>query len=149
MHEMKTKPSGIIFPRAFFLCAILPALVMVGCGGNKGGQINGHVSADGKPVTAGTLVLAPVPKSAEDMNAGAPTSIPIQPDGTFLAKTSATGTYRAVYTPPAAEHPPGYTPMPSEPAPESPFAGLTLKQNEFEISRGQNELTIELVRPTP
>ena len=149
MHGMNNNPKGKPFPRAFFLCAVLPALLVVGCGGNKGGQINGQVSANGQPVTAGTLVLAPVPKSDGDTNAGAPTSIPIQPDGTFLAKTSATGTFRAVYTPPAAEHPPGYTPMPSEPAPESPFAGLTLRENEFEITKGENTLSIELVRPTP
>jgi hypothetical protein len=113
-------------------------------------EITGRVvTPEGQPVTAGTLVFSPVPKGDDDTNPGAPVPVQIQPDGSFKANVAVVGTMRVVYTPPGPDYPEGYTPAPSEPAPVSPFAGLSPMQNEVEVTKGENTLDIGMVRPTP
>lgn len=101
---------------------------------------------NGKPVTAGTLVLSPDTKEKEP---GAPASIPIQADGTFSSRNVPVGLCKVIYMAPSPAFPEGYVPKPSEPAPVSPYAALAAKTSETTINSGSNTLDIELGPAAP
>src|SRR5579872_4948167 len=62
-----------------FLC--LPFLVLAGCSGS-GATISGKVTANGKEVTEGTIIISPV-SSPGDTSPGKPALTPVQSDGSY------------------------------------------------------------------
>lgn len=139
-------------PRVFGLLLVVLSLQLVGCGGGNLAQVTGKVTANGQPVTEGTLLFSPIAGSTEGEGA-IPATAEIQSDGTFTVSTekpgdgAAVGKHRISYTPPIPEAPDwdGYGKKPE--VPKSPFAGFTPTTAEVEIKSGANELTIELAPP--
>ncbi len=139
-------------PRVFGLLLVVLSLQLVGCGGGNLAKVTGNVTANGQPVTEGTLLFSPVAGSAGSEGA-LPATAEIQSDGTFTVGTenpgdgAAVGKHRVSYTPPALVLPEwdGYGKKPE--VPKSPFDGFTPTTAEVEIKSGANELTIELAPP--
>ena len=128
------------------LALILPAVVLVGCGGRTGKMV-GKVTFNGQPVTGGRLTFVPVPKEGE-RTPGLPASAEVKPDGSYEVGSGAVvGRLRLSYTPPPADWPPGVEPIPSVPPPQSPFTGAVPQVNEVEVKAGANTIDIELVAP--
>jgi hypothetical protein len=122
----------------------LVAATAVGCSGNNLSSVKGKVMAFGKPVTAGTLIFAPV---RQDSNPGASASVLLKSDGTFESGSVVPpGTCKVTYVAPAPAYPEGHVPKPSEPAPLSPFSGLVAKVKDVAIKPGHNTIDLELVR---
>lgn len=111
--------------------------------------VSGTVTADGQPVTSGTITLAPVAAGGSSEAAGGPVSGAIGPDGKFkVAEGTVVGKHRVMFSPPAVEQPEwdGYgTPPAKVPV---PYEGMVAKESEVDIKAGTNELTIELVKGT-
>lgn len=129
--------------RGLVLSCTLGLLTLTGCGSNGGAKVTGKVTFQGQPVTGGTLVFAPVAQG--EKNPGAPGTATISKDGSFTAATRVReGKCTVSYNAPMAEFPPGYTPRPSEPAPQSPFTNLMVKDKEIEL-KGGTPVNIELV----
>ena len=127
----------------FALGLVFVSLASVGCG--AGSSVSGKVTADGKPVTGGSITLAPVATSGDEA-AGAPVAAPVNSDGTFsIPEKTVTGKHRVMYSPPSVESPEwdGYGTPPK--APEQPYAGMTAKETEVEITSGSKNLAVELV----
>jgi len=132
------------------LSLVLSVVLLTGCGGGSKGVVSGKVTtkALGKdePVTGGTLTFAPV---AQGGNPGAPVSVEIKPEGTYSVSGVVPGKCKVIYVPPPATYPPGHTPKPSEPAPESRFKNLVPSQQEIEVKAGNNTIDIEMVIGKP
>jgi len=126
------------------LCVTFSAVILAGCGGGENvASVNGKVTAEGKAVTAGTLIFAPVPEGKS--NPGKPAVVEVKSDGTFSSKAVVVGKSTIVYNSPSPAYPEGYTPKPSEPAPVSPFSGLIPETKEVEV-KSDTTLEIKLVR---
>ncbi|PQO45840.1 hypothetical protein C5Y93_11320 [Blastopirellula marina] len=123
----------------------LPCIALCfGCGANSGlANVSGTVTADGKPVTGGTITYIP---SAE----GKPGSGEVQADGTFTITTYKDGDGAVVgegtisYTAPSVEIPEDL--QPGQPLPSSPYSGLKPSDPKVSIQSGKNTLTVELVK---
>jgi hypothetical protein len=133
--------------RDLALCvAALLATAIAGCGGNGKASVTGTVVADGKPVTEGTLIFAPV-----EGTTASPATGPIRPDGTFVLGTAAAadgaaiGRHQVLYNapPPVGPQWDGYGTPPERKF--SPFQGFSPKVKEVEVKAGSNKFTIELV----
>ena len=132
---------------AIALCVVLPMMAVVGCsGGSKVGKVTGKVTYQGKPVTGGSLVFAPVPAQG-DSAPGAPATVTIDADGSYKTTSGAVvGQCKVLYTAPSGL-PEGYVAKPSVAPPKSPFLDLVPKQKEVEVKAGDNTIDIELVKP--
>ncbi|MDX1946603.1 MAG: hypothetical protein SFU86_14470 [Pirellulaceae bacterium] len=138
----------VLFPLQVALlgCALLP---LAGCGNKSLAPVKGKVVSGGQPVTEGGLLFTPLAAG----NTAAPATGIIQPDGTFTLGTegerdgAAIGKHQVKYTPPQPTGPEwdGYGTPPAKTY--SPFHGFVPKETEVEIKAGENELTIELVKP--
>lgn len=130
---------------------------LVGCGGSEDfptTPVSGKVAYNGQPVKGGSVTLSPIAGS-EGKPAGQPVGKPataeVGDDGTFTLSTysdkdgAVLGKHRVSYSPPVAEVENTSSGGHSQ-APKSPYAGLTPKQLEVEISEDTNELTIELTK---
>lgn len=128
-----------------FVSAIASSLALTfllsGCGARTG-KVSGKVTAEGKPVTGGTLVFSP-----DAANPGRPATVTVGADGSFSSNSVVIGKDTVIYNAPPAQYPPGYTPQPSEPAPESPFVGLVPETKVIEVKR-DTPLEIKLVPAT-
>lgn len=131
--------------------ALLACAALVGCGagGAAKAPVKGKVVANGQPVTAGTVMFAPV--GGQD-NAVAVAG-QIQTDGTFVMSTDragdgvAIGKHQVSYSAPDAEV--TETTDGSDPVVKlSPYVNLVVQQPDVEVKAGQNDMTIELV-PRP
>ena len=138
-----------------FLYLLMMTVLVAGCGGNGSkAPVKGKLMADGKPVTEGTLMFAPIAatNAAGGPDSAAPALGPIQTDGTFVVGTNSTsdgaaiGRHLVTYTapPPPASNWDGYGTPPVRKF--SPFEGFVPKEKEIEVKAGQNELTIELMK---
>jgi hypothetical protein len=128
-----------------------------GCGGKGATQpVTGKVTFNGKPVTGGSLTFSAIAgEGVKESNPSA--TAEIQSDGSFTLTTrkegdgAVVGRYRVSYSSPAPEGsdeepgdgPTDYSKLP----PPSPYDGLEPKTKEIEITKGSNEITIELVKP--
>ena len=116
---------------------------VVGCGGAGGIVIKGKVEADGKPVTNGMLNIT---QKVGNDKTGATAAAKIGPNGEFVTPPEVKeGPAKITFVSPGPEYPAGYTPKPSEPAPESPYSKMKVKDEEVVIKAG-TLLTIELIK---
>jgi hypothetical protein len=108
---------------------------------------------NGSPVTGGSLTFSPI--ASEQTEAGKPATGTVQPDGTFTLGTykpgdgAVIGRHRVSYSAPspdAATQPPADGGHDQGPPP-SPYAGLVPETKEVEVASGENNITIELVKP--
>lgn len=116
---------------------------VVGCGGSGGIVVKGKVEADGKPVTNGMLNIT---QKIGDGKTGATAAAKIGANGEFVTPPEVKeGPAKITFVSPGPEFPAGYTPKPSEPAPESPYSKMKVKDEEIVIKSG-TPLTIELIK---
>lgn len=119
------------------------AFAVLGCGESGGGLvIKGKVEANGKPVTNGMLNITQ--KIGEDKT-GRTVAAKIGDNGEFVTPPEVKeGPAKITFVAPGPEFPAGYTPKPSEPAPESPYSKMKVKEAEIVIKSG-TPLNIELI----
>jgi len=141
MHTMRIVELRRNVFRILGICLAFTAVVFAGCG-TPTAKLSGKVTGEGVAVTAGTLVFTPT----EANSGGTPVTISIKSDGTYETTTAPLGKVAVSYLAPPAAYPAGYEPKPSEPAPESPFAGLIVEKKDFEVKAGNNTLDIPLIR---
>ncbi len=125
---------------------LLLAVGLCGCSGGSA-TVSGKVTAEGKEVTAGTIVLSPV-AGADKPLPGKPGMADVRPDGSYslALEAGASGLanqFSVRFTPP---------PVQSTAATANdvviPFLGMAPKPAEVEIKPGKNVIDIELV-PLP
>ena len=129
--------------RAAVFCLALPLATLVGCGGGTGAKVSGKVTANGQPVTGGTLNFIPTEAG------GVPASGAVQSDGAYTLTTqgaagATVGKNNISYVPPASTA--GSSPE-GRPPPPPPYTGLQPKPAEVEVKAGTNTIDIELVPP--
>ena len=119
------------------------AIAVVGCGGGGGGiVVKGKVEADGKLVTNGMLNITQ--KIGNDKT-GRTVAAKIGSNGEFVTPPEVKeGPAKITFVSPGPEYPAGYSPKPSEPAPESPYSKMKVKDEDVVIKSG-TLLTIELI----
>ena len=116
---------------------------VVGCGGSGGIVVKGKVEADGKPVTNGMLNIT---QKTGDGKTGATAAAKIGSNGEFVTPPEVKeGPAKITFVAPGPEYPAGYTPKPSEPAPESPYIKMKVKDEEVVIKAG-TLLNVELIK---
>ncbi|NLF72329.1 MAG: hypothetical protein GX575_25115 [Candidatus Anammoximicrobium sp.] len=141
----------------FSLVSVGLLVTLLGCGGGGAptGKVSGKVTADGKPVTSGSLTFAPA-----DGTVGKPAIAAVKADGSYTLSTYASGDgavvgrHKVLYSPGSSESGQQEVQIPepgkhdeAKPA-EVPFSGLVPKEAEVEVKAGTNEINIELV-PQP
>lgn len=134
--------------------AEVPLFLILGmglCGCSAGSAtVSGKVTADGKEVTSGGVVLSPV--AVEGNFPGKPGVADIRSDGTYLldlepGDSGLAQRFIVRFTPPPP-HPAPNAPkdLPPEDLPLiAPYQGLIPKQAEVELKPGRNVVDIELV----
>jgi hypothetical protein len=145
MNGIQTMPMR---SSGYLLASLLVLAAVCGCGGGLTTlSLKGKVSQDGQAVNGGNLVFVP---SATDGKAAAtsPVVTRIQQDGTFNVQVVA-GQYTVQYEAPQISGDAGEWDGKGAPPQMqlSPYAGLVVKQKELDISAGNSDLTIELVKP--
>jgi len=128
------------------LALALGVLAIVGCGGGPATEkVTGTITANGQPVTGGTISFAPVAEGA--VATVEPMSATVGSDGTFSLGVVA-GKNRVMYYAPPVEQGEAQEWDGKGKPPEtnkSPYDGLRAEPSEVEIKSGKNELTFELV----
>ena len=115
---------------------------LYGCSGSSA-DVTGKVTADGKEVNAGTIILSPLAANKK-VKPGSPGVADIRPDGAYSMKLESGPeglAERAVVR---------FTPPPVQMNSKSkdvvlPYNGLVPKQAEVEIKPGSNVIDIELI----
>ena len=137
--------SFVRVPKSLVLAGFVGCIfAVVGCGSGGGGiVVKGKVEADGKPVTNGMLNITQ--KIGTDKTGGT-VAAKIGPNGEFVTPPEVKeGPAKITFVSPGPEYPAGYTPKPSEPAPESPYSKMKVKDEEIVIKSG-TPLAIELIK---
>lgn len=128
---------------------------LVGCsdGNPATAKVSGTITANGKAVPGGEILLSPIGDGKSMPGKTAVATVDF--DGTFTLTTYKDGDGAVVGKNAVRFNPPVDEP-PSAPAGghvatrPSPYAGLVPKEKEFDVKAGEeNELTIELVPATP
>ena len=130
----------------YVMASLLVLVALIGCDtGPATVALKGKVSQDGQAVTGGNLIFAPM--ATEGNAVTSPVVTTIQSDSTFNAQVVA-GKYTVTYEAPQISHDaPEWDGKGAPPvSPQSPYAGLVVKDKEIEAKSG-SELTIELVKP--
>lgn len=138
------------------LLAIVATGLVVGCsdvGDQKAtAKVTGRVMYEGKPVPGGSLMFSPVRDAKTPMSGKAGQAV-VKSDGTYFVTTYANGDgavvgkHQVSFSPPAmaqTEAPAGAHVQTA--AAESPYAGLTPKQTDVSVVKGENKIDIELVK---
>lgn len=123
--------------------SVASLVAFVGCGDAGRATVSGKVTADGKPVTGGSLSFAPVGGNAK------PAAASIGSDGTYDLSDSEgapIGKNLLLYSPPPRSFPEGFSPKPGDMPPASPYDGLKPSVTEVEILGGANTVDVELVK---
>jgi len=125
---------------ASYVVPLTCIVLLAGCGDGGGkATITGKVTADGMPVTAGSLLFTPTEE------AGKAAEATVGQDGSFRAASNAAGKYIVTYTPPTPEATqdlqPGESPKPG------PFSGLVPKESAVQVKGGANTVNVELTKP--
>ncbi len=130
------------------------AVALSGCGSAGDfptAPVSGKVTYDGQPVTGGSITFAPI-STGNELKVGQPASGVVQQDGTFVLGTQSEndgaviGRHRVLYSPPAPEPVESSGAGGHSQAPPSPYAGLTPKEAEVEVQKGNNTFEIELIK---
>ena len=130
----------------YVMASLLVLVALIGCDtGPATIALKGKVSQDSQPVTGGNLIFAPI--ATDGKVATSPVVTTIQSDGAFNVPVVA-GKYTVTYeAPQIAYDAPEWDGKGAPPvSPQSPYAGLVVKDKEVEAAAG-SELTIELVKP--
>lgn len=123
--------------------SMLLSCFVVGCSGSNESTVTGTVTAEGKPVSAGTLNITPL--GGAGASGISTISAKIGSDGSFKTAVAVpVGQAKLTYVDPGPAFPEGYVPKPSEPAPESPYRKMSIKDPEVSIS-AHAPLKVELV----
>lgn len=134
------------------LLTLAVVTTLSGCGGADTDQkattkVTGKVTHDGKPVTGGTLLFAPIADEKNKMP-GKDGQAVIKSDGTYEVSTynpgdgAVIGNHRLTYVPPAAE-----MDAHGQPKGDQPFKGLVPSKETVEVAKGAGPIEIELVAP--
>lgn len=138
--------SFVRVPKSLVLAGFVGCIfAVVGCGSGGGGiVVKGKVVADGKPVTNGMLNITP---KTGDGKTGRTVASKIGSNGEFVTPPEVKeGPAKITFVSPGPEFPAGYTPTkPYEPAPESPYSKMKVKDEEVVIKSG-TPLAIELIK---
>jgi hypothetical protein len=138
--------------------AVLTMSLFCGCSGGDAGQkptakVSGTVTFDGKPVSGGTLIFSPItPEGGKQTEAGKSGQATITSSGTYVVTTysdgdgAVVGKHRVLFSAPPAPAPSGDAH--AQPA-ASPYAGLSPKDAEVTVSKGDNKINIELIGAQP
>ncbi len=139
---------------AWFLASLTLAGLSTWSGCGKSGSeynvapVTGTITFNGEPVKGGSISLRPITQvEGKDGVTGRPASGTVGDDGTFTLSTygnedgAVIGKHKVSYLPVIK----GAESYDDKPAP-SPYAGLKPKTEEVEITAGENELNIELVK---
>lgn len=129
------------------------SLSLAGCGGTGGapkGKVSGKVTANGQPVTEGSLVFAPLGNVQSTAARGK-----VNSDGTYVLGTDAAddgaaiGSHVVVYNAPSDQQADwdGYGTPP--PVKSSPFKFMKPNVTEVEVKAGNNEIDIQLIPAPP
>jgi hypothetical protein len=126
--------------------AVAVAIGLSGCsGGGPTASVKGKVTADGQPVTEGTVTLTPA-----SGNEALPSMGAVNADGSFEmaipggARGAAVGKNQVTYSPPP---PVGeWSGEGADNRQRSKFEGYRPKEAEIEVKSGGNDVTIELVK---
>jgi len=136
---------------AMMLIAMLSGCSRGGVGSKPTAKVSGEVTYDGKPVTGGMLTFSPIGDDSGKMTGRAGQAV-IGDDGSYTVTTytdndgAVIGPHRLIFAAPAVVT--RETPAGAHAKPEtSPYAGLTPKEVEIEVSSGTNTIDIELVKP--
>jgi hypothetical protein len=126
------------------------AVTLVGCteAGPARTPVKGTVKADGKAVDGGNLVFVPV--TSDPSAPSPPATAAIKSDGTFeVTGGVVAGKHKIMYEAPHIPSDVQWDGKGTPPVtPKSPFAGMTPKQAEVEVTAaGANDLAVELVTP--
>lgn len=115
----------------------------------KVAPVRGTVTANGEPVKGGSILFRPTTNVAGESGvSGKPASGMVGDDGTFVLSTygdndgAVVGKHAVAYTPFSK----GAETYDDKPEP-SPYLGMVPKEKEVEIKPGQNDITVELVKP--
>lgn len=126
------------------LVVVVPSLLaVVGCGEAGRATVTGKVTANGQPVTGGSLSFAPVGGNSR------PAATTIGSDGTFdLSDSEGAPVGKNVlhYSPPPRSFPDGFSPKPGDMPPASPYDGMKPIAAEVEILAGANTVDVELAK---
>ncbi len=133
------------------VCLAAMMALLTGCGGGDFAiaPVKGKVLYQGKAVDGGSVTLRPIEVAGgSNQSKGKPASGQVNADGTFLLSTYGTndGAVIGIHTVsffPVVAAAKSYE---DKPVP-SPYAGMVPKNQQVEIKPGQNEITIELVKP--
>lgn len=122
--------------------SLILALIAAASGCSSKADVTGKVTADGKAVTSGGIVLSPL--SADGVAASArPGMADVGADGTFKLELELLGSganrYAVRYTPTQAVTNKSFKDG------VIPFSGYVPKQTEVEIKPGANAVSIELM----
>lgn len=139
-------------PGWFGLTLLGLAIALPGCAKDPfpTAPARGKVTYQGQPVTGGTVTLRPLSGGAAAGNVGKPASGDVQADGTFVLGTKTAsdgaviGKHEVRYAAPAVAA--SGELKPGESLPASPYDGLEPQQKEAQVTSGQNEINIELVK---
>lgn len=132
-------------------CLVAAVTLLAGCsrGDFAVAPVKGKVLRDGKAVEGGSVTFRPVEVVTTKAELkGKPASGQVNPDGTFVLSTygvndgAVIGKHTVSFFP-VVEAAKSYQDKPAA----SPYAGLVPKDKQVEIKPGQNEITIELVKP--
>jgi hypothetical protein len=117
-------------------------VAVLGCGDANRASVTGKVTANGEPVTGGTLSFAPIGGGAKPaMTAvGADGTYNLSDDGVPIGKNSVT------YMAPPAQYPEGMEPKPGDLPTPSAWEGYKVATNEIEIKSGAQTIDIELTK---
>jgi hypothetical protein len=129
--------------RSRTLLFLVLAAGLCGCSGGSA-AITGKVTADGKEVTAGGLVLSPLDADGKAIP-GKPGMADIGPDGSYSLKIEpgASGLahrFAVRFTPPPVQ-----MTVATSKTVVIPYLGLVPKQAEVEVKPGSNVINIELI----
>ena len=153
----KTFPrSGSHLASRWSLLAILATALISGCGGGNADNkptatVTGKVTYNGQPVPGGSLLFSPI-RDAKSNMPGKAGQATIKSDGTYSVTTytdgdgAVIGSHRLSFSAPAVAQPQapagGHVAAP----PPSPYDGLSPKQAEVAVVKGDNKIDIELVK---
>ena len=131
--------------------AVVAALVPLGLGGSwlrvslSKARVSGLVTVDSRPVSGGSIVLAPVAEGEQKIP-GKPSAANVAEDGTFSLEIEpgSQGLAKRFWV---RFSPPALPPMSVEEAMKAvpPYLGLIPKEGQFEIVPGTNRIDVTLV----
>ena len=138
---MFSRLAGIsIWRRGVATIVAVTLATTIGCGDGNRASLSGKVTAEGAPVTEGTILIAPVGGGVKPVNVG------VEPDGSFKAEGVAIGKNTISYTAPAAAYPEGFEAKPGDEPTRSKWEGYKTSTAEIDVKAGEQAVEIDLTK---